>query len=138
MMRLLFLAAGLALVSGCGAEREQAPPKQKQQDIVVRSPEQDQLHQLNDMYRDIAMKRAITASGLRCKRVTRSGYVTEYKRLSMWTASCDDGRDWAVFVGPDGTAQVRPCQDMAQFQLPTCQIAADPSGRTARGIAKQS
>lgn len=131
---LPILGLGL-LAAACGSEPAQAPAKQPE--IVVRSPEQDQLHQLNDLYRDIAMKRAIVASGLRCKRVTRSGYVSEYNRLSMWTATCEDDRNWAVFVGPDGTAQVRPCQEMAQFKLPECRIAEDPSGRTARGMAKQ-
>ena len=134
-MRIVALVGLVMVTAACGSEPTPAPAKK--QDIVVRSPEQDQLHQLDGIYRDIAMKRAIVASGLRCKRVTRSGYVTEHNRLSMWSATCDDGRDWAIFVGPDGTAQVRPCKDMAQFKLPTCQIAEDPSGRTARGIAKQ-
>jgi hypothetical protein len=134
MRPLLIIGLGLA-AAACGSQADQPAPAKKQE-IVVRSPEQ--LHQLDDMFRDIAMKRAITASGLPCKRVTKSGYVTEHNRLSMWSASCNDGRDWAIFVGPDGTAQVRPCQDMAQFKLPACQIAEDPSGRTARGIAKQS
>ena len=31
----------------------------------------------------------------------------------MWTARCADGRDWAIFVGPDGSAQVRDCKDLA-------------------------
>ncbi len=135
-MKLALPIMGISLLAAaCGSEFAPAPAKQP--DIVVRSPEQDQLHQLDDLYRDIAMKRAILASGLRCKRVTKSGYVSEYNRLSMWTATCEDGRNWAVFVGPDGTAQVRPCQDMAQFKLPECRIAEDPTGRTARGIAKQ-
>ena len=97
-------------------------PTQPRQPIVVRSEAQDQLHQLDDMGRDIALKRAIHASGFRCQRVTRSGYVEEYRNLSMWTASCDDGRGWAIFAGPDGSAQVRDCKDLKGFGLPECVI----------------
>ncbi len=71
---------------------------------------------------------------MRCRRVIRSGYVQEYNTLSMWSAQCEGNLDWAIFVGPDGSAQVRPCQDMAKFNLPECKIAADPTGRTARGL----
>lgn len=97
-------------------------PTQPRQPIVVRSEAQDQLHQLDDMNRDIALKRAIHASGFRCQRVTKSGYVREYRNLSMWTASCDDNRDWAIFAGPDGSAQVRLCADVKRFGLPPCVI----------------
>jgi len=133
-MRLVLVAAPALLLAACGGASEQ--PATNQPDIAVRSEEQNALHQLTDMNRDIALKRAILASGLRCKRVVRSGYVTEYKKLSMWQADCDDNRSWGIFVGPDGSAQVRPCSDNARFQLPECKIAADPSGRTQRGIAK--
>jgi hypothetical protein len=137
MLRLPVIATLAVLVAACGSGGEQQPAPAKDSNIVVRSSEQDQLHQFDDMYRDIAMKRAITASGFRCKRVVRSGYVTEHGKLSMWSASCEDKRSWAVFVGPDGTAQVRPCPDMVALKLPECRITEDPSGRTARGIAKQ-
>ena len=40
----------------------------------------------------------------------------------MWTAACADKREWAIFVGPDGSAQVRPCRDVAQLKLPACVI----------------
>lgn len=126
------LAAGLG-ACGSGGEQQQAAPDKEPQ-IAVRSAEQDALHNLSDMNRDIGLKRAITASGIRCQRVTRSGYVTEYNKLSMWTANCDERRDWAIFVGPDGSAQIRPCQDMKTLGLPECRITADPSGRTARGM----
>ena len=116
-----------ALLAGCGSGGDQQATT-NQPTIAVRSPEQDKLHELDDMARNIGLKRAILASGKRCQRVTRSGYVSEYNTLSMWTASCADNRDWAIFVGPDGSAQVRPCQDMAQFKLPECRIAANPAG----------
>ena len=81
------------------------------------------LHKLSPMNRAIGLKRAIFASGNRCKRVTESGYVQEHNNLSMWMASCDDTGDWAIFVGPDGSAQVRPCKDNEQLGLPACVIS---------------
>ncbi|MFC7535992.1 hypothetical protein ACFQPG_01260 [Sphingomonas sp. GCM10030256] len=130
-IRILAVGAAIISLAGCGSGTERQVVS-NEPEIVVRSPEQDQLHQLDEMGRNIGLKRAITASGLRCKRVTRSGYVTEYKKLSMWTASCEDKRDWAIFVGPDGSAQVRPCGDMQQFNLPECRIAANPAGTPPR------
>ncbi len=111
------LACAAALLAACEQQ-----PTQPRQPIVVRSEAQDQLHQLDDMNRAIALKRAIYASGYTCKRVISSGYVQEHENLSMWTASCDDRRQWAIFAGPDGSAQVRPCQDLAELGLPQCVI----------------
>jgi hypothetical protein len=113
---LLPAAAAASLLAGC----DQSPPNPPRQPIVVRSDAQDQLHQLDDLNRAIGLKRAIYAAGYSCKRVESSGYVQEYKNLSMWMANCADKRDWAIFVGPDGTAQVRPCRDVAQLGLPAC------------------
>ena len=120
---LLAIAGGLA-AAGC----DQSPPTQPRQPIVVRSEAQDQLHQLDDLNRAIALKRAIHASGYRCKRVVESGYVQEYKNLSMWTASCDDDKKWAIFAGPDGSAQVRDCKDVPGTGLPDCKITRRPTG----------
>ena len=113
----------LFAVSAC----DQSQPTQPRQPIVVRSEAQDQLHQLDDMNRDIALKRAIYDSGSVCKRVEKSGYVQEHKNLSMWMASCDNGRDWAIFVGPDGSAQVRLCRDLTELGLPPCIIKPKPA-----------
>ena len=121
---ILALASPLLLLACDGSQ-----PTEPRQPIVVRSQAQDQLHQLDAMGRDIALKRAIHASGFRCKRVTGSGYVQEHGNLSMWTASCDDGRKWAIFAGPDGSAQVRDCEHMERFDLPACVIK--PAARAA-------
>src|SRR5688500_20332828 len=101
MSARLIMAIAAALLTAC----DQSQPTQPRQPIVVRSEAQDQLHQLDDLNRAIALKRAIYASGFRCKRVIKSGYVQEHKNLSMWTASCDDRKEWAIFAGPDGSAQ---------------------------------
>ena len=112
----------LALASAGLAAACDQQPTQPKQPIVVRSEAQDQLHQLDEMNRAITLKRAIYASGYACKRIARSGYVQEHENLSMWAANCDDKREWAIFVGPDGSAQVRPCKDLAQLGLPACAI----------------
>lgn len=112
------LFASLVL-AGCSQEPQQAQPVQE---IKVRSEAQEELHRLNDLNRAIGLKRAIRDAGYRCKRVDRSGFVGEYENLDMWMASCDDGRDWAVFVGPDASAQVRDCKDVESFGLPKCEL----------------
>jgi len=114
----LTLISAMAAVAGCG----QSQPAKPKQPIVVRSEAQDALHQLDDMNRAIALKRALYDSGYKCQRVEGSGFVTTYKNLDMWTAHCADGRDWAIFAGPDGSVQVRDCKDVAQFGMPACVI----------------
>ena len=127
---MIRLAIGAALI-GAMAACDRPPAKQSDVPIVVRSEGQQRLHTLNDLNRAIALKRASYASGSTCRRVTESGYVQEHGNLSMWTASCDDGRAWGIFVAPDETVQVRPCADLAQLKLPACVIAPKPSEPSA-------
>jgi hypothetical protein len=119
---LAILMPAMLLAGGC----EDSQPTQPQQPIVVRSEAQDQLHQLSEMNLKVALRRAIYDSGAACQTVTTAGYVQEHDNLSMWTASCADGGNWAIFVGPDGTAQVRRCENMKELGLPEC-VIRDPA-----------
>ena len=126
MRARLVLITALA-AAACGrsepaGEAKQAPP------VVVQGAGQKQMHEMSELNRAIALKRAIYDTGATCKRVTNSGYVTEYNNLSMWTASCDDGRDWAIFIAPNDVVQVRPCKDLVQLKLPECKVAAAGAG----------
>jgi hypothetical protein len=51
----------------------------------------------------------------------------------MWMAHCESAkgvpRDWAIFAGPDGSAQVRDCRDVPGSGLPDCKIKERPRGR---------
>ena len=120
------IAAGAAalLVAGCGEAEERQPA----QSIEVRGEQQEQVHQLSALNRSIALRRAIRDSGYRCQRIERSGFVTRYENLDMWMAVCPDGREWAVFIGPDGSAQVRLCEDVSRFGLPECRITSAEAG----------
>jgi hypothetical protein len=129
MTKGLAIAALAALaLAGCDNSQQQAPVNP----IKVRSTEQKQLHELSALNLAIALKRAIFDAGYTCKRITNAGYVGEYKNLDMWMAHCeyDNGtpRDWAIFAGPDGGAQVRDCKDVPGTGLPECVIKQRPKG----------
>jgi len=125
-MRSLPIAVLAALaLSSCGDQGQQPT---NQPAIKVRSAEQDQLHKLNALNLAIALKRAIYDAKLKCRTVTDAGFTGEYENLDMWTARCDDGKDWAVFAGPDGSAQVRDCKDLPGTGVPVCEIKKRPEG----------
>ena len=127
-MRFLTAAVSILALSACG-EQPQQPANQRT--IKVRSQEQNQLHQLDAMNLAIGLKRAIYDAGYMCKRVTDAGFVGEYKNLDMWMARCTVGKetvDWAIFAGPDGSAQVRDCKDVDATVLPKCEIKKRPKG----------
>jgi hypothetical protein len=133
-MRLssLALLSALAIslpLAGCGSNEQAATNQTK---IKVRSNEQVQLHKLDAFNLAIGLKRAIYDAGYSCKRITDAGFVAEYKNLDMWMAHCvyDKGapRDWAIFAGPDGSAQVRDCKDIPGSGLPDCAIKQRPKG----------
>jgi len=116
--RLLIAVALAGILGAC----DDSAPTQPRRGIVVRSEAQDQMHKLSEMGRKIALRRAIYDSGGTCKTVTKTGYVQEYGNLSMWTASCDNGRSYGIFIGPDSAVQLRDCRHMEQLKLPACTI----------------
>jgi hypothetical protein len=125
------LIAGLVAAATLAACNDAGPPL-NQTKIRVTSAEQRQLHELNAVNLAIGLKRAIYDAGYTCKRVTDAGFVGTYENLDMWMAHCvyDGGapRDWAVFAGPDGSAQVRDCKDIPGSGLPECVIKQRPKG----------
>lgn len=130
MQRMMTIIAAMALLSGCGSSEPAPAPVQKQ--IKVQGEAQKQLAAANDMDRAIGLKRAIYDSGNVCKRLTESKFLIDYGNLAMWRATCADGKSWAVFIAPEGSAQVRPCADLAELKLPLCDVtSATPETKTA-------
>jgi hypothetical protein len=53
--------------------------------------------------------------------------------MAMWTARCTDSGEWAVFIAPVGTVQVRRCANVVSLKLPACQPIPEPKEPAARG-----
>ncbi len=125
----VILIVCLALAA-CNNGQQQSTTNARE--IKVVGPEQKQLHGLDAFNLAIGLKRAIYDAGYACKRITDAGFVGTWKNLDEWTAHCvyDNGasRDWAIFAGPDGSAQVRDCKDVAPSGLPPCVIKQRPKG----------
>ena len=134
MIRPATLMISAMLLASCGKSGNRAPPIQN--DIMVRSEAQQQLFDLNDLDRAIALKRAIADQGLRCTRIVSTGYVTRYKDMDMWTATCSDDRQWALFVSANDSVQVRLCADNEKIGLPACKVQPGTEGGT--GLEKAS
>lgn len=121
------LMLGCAPLAACNQQ-----PAQNQKKIRVVSAEQQQLHKLDAYNLGIGLKRAIYDAGYTCKTVTDGGFVGTWENLDEWVAHCeyDKGppQDWAIFAGPDGSAQVRICKDVEKSGLPACNIKKRPSG----------
>ena len=117
-----------ALLAACGSKENPAPPVQNE--VIVRSEAQQQLFNLSDLNRAIALKRAIADQGLRCAQIVSTGYVTRYKDMDVWTATCNDDRVWSLFVGANDSVQVRLCDDNEKIGLPACKVQPGTEGGT--------
>jgi hypothetical protein len=128
--KLFIPSVALLALGGCGNDQQAQSTRQP---IAVRGSEQQRMHKLGAFDLGIALKHAIYDAGYTCKRVTDGGFVGTYKNLDMWMAHCvyDKGepRDWAVFAGPDGSAQVRDCRDIPGSGLPECAVKKRPAGQ---------
>lgn len=127
-MRIAALMLPAILLTACQAETPAEQPVQN--DIMVRSEAQQQLFDLNDLDRAIALKRAISDQGLRCGRIVSTGYVTRFKDMDMWTATCSDDRQWALFISANDSVQVRLCADNEKIGLPACNVQPGTEGGT--------
>lgn len=129
MIRHAAVMISAALLGSCGGGGDEAAPP-LQNDIMVRSDAQQRLFDLNDLDRAIALKRAIADQGLRCGQIVSTGFVTRYKDMDMWTATCGDDRQWALFLAANDSVQVRLCDDNEKIGLPACVVQPGTEGGT--------
>ena len=79
------------------------------------------LQKLDPLRRSAVLRRAILDSGEDCARVEKSMFQGPWKNLVMWSARCSKpDTSYGLFLGPDGSVQVRPCADLVKLRLPAC------------------
>jgi len=82
----------------------------------------NQLKRLSPLQQRATLRRAVLDEGQYCRRIGPVAYQAPYKNLEMWTVQCDRGAAYGVFIGLEGSVQVRPCRDLATLKLPTCKL----------------
>jgi hypothetical protein len=92
------------------------------QAITIANPASDQLARLSVIARKGAMRKALLDSGVRCGHIEKVAIQGPWANTIMWRAKCggDPRYDYAVFIGPDASVQVRYCAEMEQLHLPRC------------------
>ena len=121
MLALGAIAAALPGLAGCDGGGGETAERRKAPEIRIRNKHHEDLVALPDNLRRIGLMRAIRDTGNRCPlRVESAVHQGEHEGLALWTARCDDNRQWAIFVAPNGDLQVRNCADMERLDLPRC------------------
>jgi len=92
------------------------------QAVTIANPASDQMAHLSVIARKGALRAALLDSGVRCERVEKTAIQGPWANTVMWRVKCagDPRYDYAVFVGPDASVQVRYCAEMAELKLPRC------------------
>lgn len=117
------LALMLALTAcGDGNEQTSQVPTAAPEPNVEAGEYQEEILSLDEGQRNAVFIRAIRDADVEntCQGVESSAYVGEYEGAPMWTARCSDGTDWAILLGPTGTAQVMMCAAAEEAGLPSC------------------
>jgi hypothetical protein len=87
---------------------------------MSKNPFNDQMLKLRPADQAGALRRAVTLADQKCGRLAKNVYRGLYGNLALWEVRCIPGGDYGVFLGPDGTIQVRTCADMKSLKLPLC------------------
>lgn len=116
--------AAILMLAGC--DDGKPPQNVKKIEVTDGGASLQRLRGLSQQNRDLALRRAIQDSGQKCKRIESSSETGTYKNMATWTARCEGGTDWAIFIAPAGDVQVRSCGHVEQLGLPGCK----PSGST--------
>ena len=134
------LVAGLTGCGGGGGAPQGNGQAEDRKAIGIRNKAHEDLLALPDRLRRVGLVRAIRDTGNRCPRRVEPNPVHqgEYRGMALWTARCDDNRQWAIFIAPSGDVQVRDCEQVGRLGLPACRElpSAEPAPERPRPKAK--
>ena len=108
-------------LAACGPAENQQPREVKKIEVTDGSSSLQRLRGMTEQNRNLALRRAIQDAGQICRRIESSREVGTHENLTMFTARCDEDKDWAIFIAPTSDVQVRSCGHVAQLGLPTCE-----------------
>jgi hypothetical protein len=120
------LLSALLLAASCGEGQPGGQPAQNVARVKMANSQSDALKAMAPLYRNLGLWRAIRDSGQRCKKVDNGANQQDYKDMAMWVAHCTDTGAWAIFIAPNGEAQVRACADLSAIKLPACRPLPGP------------
>jgi len=120
-MNKVTVTSMLLILAAC--DNGSGPAQKNVTSIKVEGPYIEKLRSLSQQNRDLALRRAVQDAGETCKRITSSNENGTYKNMTIWNAFCEGGKDYAVFIAPNGDTQVRGCGDVAELGLPACRKA---------------
>jgi hypothetical protein len=132
-MRASFSPATALLMAALGACDSGSPEAPAPKPIEISNPHHEGLMRLSQPMRHLALMRAIRDSGKRCRRVEAGAYQEQYRNMAMWVARCQDQRQWAIYLAPNGDVQARDCAQQQQLGLPACRAPEVESGQGKAG-----
>ena len=109
-LRSIALAAAaiapLALIAGCGGSPGGNDAAATTNAAVPAGNTAAAIRDLPAGQRTAVLLRAIRDAGRECQGVTAATEVTANGSPPTWAATCEDGNQWIVALGADGTATV--------------------------------
>ena len=144
MRQIVIAASAAALITGLsacdggsGGATNTAASDGEVTKMKIRNRAHEDLLALSDELRRVALIRAIRATGNRCPRRVEPNPVHqgEYRGMALWTARCDNNRQYAIFIAANEDVQVRRCEDMGRLGLPACRELPPAEPQRARPAA---
>ena len=106
--------APLALIAGCGGSPGGNDAAATTNAAVPAGNTAAAIRDLPAGQRTAVLLRAIRDAGRECQGVTAATEVTANGSPPTWDATCEDGNQWIVALGADGTATVTNRTELRQ------------------------
>lgn len=106
MPRAILLTAAAGLILPLAACESGAPEADDKNIEVVDQGYAEKIAAMPDGSRNATFIRAIRDAGRECQHVQSSTSIGELSGSPAWTAVCDNGAEWTIVLGANGTATV--------------------------------